>query len=137
VDLFNLEEQQEAAKEKPADWTGVICVLLTLPVIIHFSHIGKFDMGLNIAMCLGLNMMVIKFRMDLWRRIWFWVVAILVPAIEIPFIYRIQWPHRWVPKVELMPIGLAAVMIMIGAISLAEKIMGKVSPPDAEERDDV
>jgi hypothetical protein len=124
---------EKAEEEKPTDYTGLIVVVMTLPVIMVFAHIGKFTVGLNIAICLGMNTIAVKSRLDLRRHIWFWVVAVLTPAIEIPLVMNIQWPHRWVSHIELLPIGFAVVMIMLGAIWLAEKIFPKSPHSDEDE----
>ena len=75
MDLFNDQETngEEPEKRKAAGWTGVVIAAATLPLLFYFRHIGKTDMGLNIGICLGMNLIVIRLRWNLRRHLWFWV----------------------------------------------------------------
>jgi hypothetical protein len=44
----------------------------------------------------------------------------------------VQWPPEWVPGIALLPAGLAALLIAIGAIRFVEKFIVKAPPPDQE-----
>jgi hypothetical protein len=115
----------EKPEEKDPDYTGVFIFFATIPLLIFFNYIGKFDMGLNVGICLGMNAIAVKIRCDLKKHIWFWVTIFLVVAIELPLVAGIKWPDRWVSGVSLLPIGFAGYLIAIGAIRLAEKLFVK------------
>ena len=125
-------DADEPEERKPTDYTGVIIFAITLPVLIFFTHLGKTDMGLNVGICLGVNMFAIKLRWDLRKYFWFWGVIALLLAIELPLVLKIQWPHEWVSKMTLLPIGLGGLLIAIGAIRLVEKFIVRLPPPDEE-----
>lgn len=57
---------------------------------------------------------------------------VLVLTLELPVVLTIKWPHKWVPAVELLPIGLAGYLIAIGAIRFVERFIVKSVPPDEE-----
>lgn len=125
-------EVKEPEQPKPTDWTGVIIGAALLPVLFYLRHIGKTDMGLNVFVCLGTNLLVIRLRWNLRRHFWFWGVMTLTLMIEMPLVINIQWPSGWVPGTALLPIGLAGALIALGAIALAEKLFWKVSHSDEE-----
>jgi uncharacterized membrane protein YkgB len=57
------------------------------------------------------------------------VVAVVL-ALHTPLFFLIQWPHRWVPGLALLPIGLAAGLILLGVVRLVVKFIVKVPPPE-------
>ena len=125
-------DEQKPQEQKRTDYTSVIIFAITLPVLIFFSHIGKEDMGLNIGICLFVNLLAIKIRWKLRTHIWFWAVIVLVLALHVPVILMVRWPHEWVSKMTLLPIGLADLLITLGAVGLVEKFIAKAPPPDEE-----
>lgn len=54
------EEEKEPDGQKPTDYTGVIIFVATLPILLFFTHIGKTDLGLNVGICLSMNVLAIK-----------------------------------------------------------------------------
>jgi hypothetical protein len=126
-------EEKDPERQKSTDWTGVIIGAALLPLLFYFRHIGKTDLGLNLCICLGMNLIVIRLRWNLRKHIWFWGVMALVLAIEIPLVINIQWPQEWVPGVALLPIGLAGALIALGAIGFVQKFIVKDVPRDEEE----
>ncbi len=130
--LFDESEEAGTDKEepeKPTDYTGVIIFAIVLPVLFIFRHFGKTDMGLNVSVCLGMNLLAVRIRWDLREHFWFWGVVVLVMALNLPLIFTVQWPHAWVPGIVLLPIGLADLMVTLGALRLVENFMLK-SPSD-------
>lgn len=87
-------------------------------------------MGLNVGICLAVNILVIRFRWGLRRHFWFWATMVSVVAAELCLVYRIKWPQHWVPGVSLLPIGLAGLLIAFGAIGFVEKFI--VREPEDE-----
>lgn len=111
--------------DKEPDFSGLIIAIVLLPIFFVFKHFGKTEEGLNVFLCVGVNAIAIKIRWDLRENWWFWGVMVLVVGVEIPLVLNIQWPHRWVPGVALLPIGIAGCLIAFGAIKLAERLFGK------------
>lgn len=133
MDLFEEpEDERPNNEEKDPDYSGVIIGLILLPVFFFFRHIGKTDLGLNVFVWLGVNMIVIRLRWKLRKHFWFWLVMILVLAFESPLVLVIQWPQKWVPGIALLPIGVAGFLIAIGAIRIMEKFLVN-TPPSEEE----
>jgi len=134
TDLFNEDktEAQGSDKEKPTDYTGLIMAAATLPVLIFFTYIGKTELGLNLGICLFDSMVAVKLRWYLRKRIWFWVVIVLVLALHVPLVLIIHWPHEWVSKFALLPIGFADCMITLGIIGFVQKFIVRDAPSDEE-----
>ena len=68
--LDDLEGEKPKEKKDP-DYTGVIAAAVVLPVFFLFRHFGKPDMGLNISICLSVNVIAVKLRWKLRKHIWF------------------------------------------------------------------
>lgn len=124
MDLMNAPDEEKSDEKEP-DYTGLIIIAAMLPLVLYFRHIGKFDLGLNIGMCLGVNMVAIRFRWNLKGYVWFWAAMVLVTAVEMPLVLMIHWPSGWVPGVALLPIALIVYVVAIGAVQLAQKLFGK------------
>lgn len=119
-------------KQKSTDYSGVIIAVILLPVFIFFRHIGRIDLGLNAFICLGVTLLVIRIYWNLRKLFWFWLVIIVILALHVPLALRIQWPHGWVPGIVLLPIGLADLLIYVGAIKFVERFIVKAPPSDEE-----
>ncbi len=126
-------EEQVPEKEGPWKYLGLIIFACTLPAVFLFWSFGAFDMGLNVGVCLGMNTLAVGNCWDLRRHWWFWCVIILMLALNVPLIVMIHWPHRWVPRIELLPIGLADFAITVGVVRFVEKFIVK-SPPSDEKQ---
>ena len=124
------EDEKREAEERNR-MAAFYIFLCTLPLLLFFTHIGKTDLGLNVAMCVFVNAIVIRIRWELRRYVWFWVVMAIVVTAELPIVFTVKWPHQWVPAVSLLPIGLAGFFVAYGAIRLVEHFMVK-TPPDEE-----
>jgi uncharacterized membrane protein YwaF len=116
---------------KPADWSGVIIGLILLPVYILFWLYGKEELGRSVFIILGMTMLAIRVRWDLRKRLWFWAIIISVLALQVPLLFLFRWPHGyhgWLPAVGTLPVGLADVLIILGAVSFVEKFIVKPRP---------
>jgi ABC-type Co2+ transport system permease subunit len=124
---------EESVEQKPTDYTGIIIAAALLPVLFFFSHIGKTNMGLNVFICLFINLFAIKvYWKSLRKHVWFWCVIVFILALHVPVILRVQWPHEWVPAIALLPIGVVDFLIYVGVISFVQKFLVKASPLDEE-----
>lgn len=122
-------ETGESDESRSTDYTAIIILAILCPVFFTFRHIGKTDLGLNVAVCLGMCLIAIRIRWDLRTQPWFWGIVLFVLGLHVPLFFLIQWPHIWVPGLALLPIGLVDVLIILGAVRLVEKFIGKPSPP--------
>jgi hypothetical protein len=129
----NKSDADEPEEPNPTDYTGVIILAILFPVLFFFRHIGKTDTGLNVAVCLGMCLVAIRIRWDLKTQLWFWGVIAFVLALHVPLFLMVQWPHAWVPGLALLPIGLADVLIILGAVRFVEKFIVKSLPSDEEQ----
>jgi hypothetical protein len=130
-----LNEDPEDEKRETEERNGIVGFYIAaalLPLTFLFDHLGKYDLGMNLFLCLGMNAIVIRIRWELKKYVWFWVVMAIVVAAELPIVFKVKWPHQWVPAVSLLLIGLAACLVGMGAIKLAEKIMVKDPPSDED-----
>jgi hypothetical protein len=125
-------DSDEPEEPKPTDYTYGIILAVMLPAFFYFRHIGKTDLGLSVGICLAMCIIAIRIRWDLRKRLWFWGIVAFVLALHVPLLLIIQWPHAWVPGIALLPIGLADVLIILGAVGFVEKFIVKPLPPDEE-----
>jgi hypothetical protein len=132
--LFDEQEstKQEAEEPDGGKKLGLLIFLCTLPVLLFFTHIGKTDLGLSIGMCLGMNTLAVGICWDLRRHLWFWAVVGVVLLLHVPLILMIQWPQEWVPRMALLPIGLADMLITVGVVRFVQKFIVISPPPDEE-----
>lgn len=128
MDLFSEAEEKESDTPKVTRLTAFYIVIALLPVFFFFHYVGKTDLGLNVFICLGVNVLAVRMRWDLRKHFWFWGVMILVLAFELPVVLMVQWPPRWVPAVELLPIAIAGILIALGAIKFVERFIVKAAP---------
>jgi hypothetical protein len=133
--LFDQEEseEQEPQEQDGGNSVGYLLVLVMLPVMIFFTHIGKTDLGGSVAICLAMNILAVGVCWDLRRRWWFWAVVVLVLALHVPVILMIKWPDRWVSRFALLPIGLADMLVTVGVVRFVQKFIVKAPPPDEQE----
>ena len=117
-------------EERSPDYTGVAIAAAMLPLLFFFTHIGKDELGLNVSLSLGVNLFAVRLCWDLRQRVWFWCVIVVVLACHIPLVLMIKWPHEWVPAVALLPIGLADLLVTVGAVRLVQKLIK--DPSDVE-----
>lgn len=124
------EERDEQSTDEPkvTRLTALYIGLALSPVMVLFGYLGRFDLGLNVFLCLCVNIAAIRMRWKLRKYPWFWCVMAIVLALEVPAVLMIQWPKEWVPGAALLPIGLAGIMIALGAIQLGEKLFAKPGP---------
>jgi hypothetical protein len=132
--LFDQEESEEQESEAAESGNSIayLIVLATLPVMIFFTLIGKTDLGVSAAFCLFMNILAVGMCWDLRRRWWFWAVVVLVLALHVPVILMIKWPHWWVSRFALLPIGLADMLVTVGVVRFVQKFIVKSPPPDEE-----
>ena len=128
-----LFDAQNADEREPEELDGgrklgLLIFLCTLPVLLFFTYIGKTDLGLSVGMCLGMNTLAVGICWDLRRHLWFWVVVGVVLVLHMPLILLIQWPHEWVPRIALLPIGLADMLITIGVVRFVQRFIVKDVP---------
>jgi hypothetical protein len=128
------DEEREPEEQKSGKYLGLIIFACTLPALLFFTYIGRTDLGLNIGICLSMNVVAVGMCWDLRRRWWFWAVIALVLALHVPLVLLIQWPPNiWVSKFTLLPIGLADLLVTVGVVRFVQKFIVKFVPPDEEE----
>ena len=123
-----------AGRRKRTDYTGLIILALVAPVYVLFIYLGKEELGRSVAIVLGMTMIAIRVRWDLRRRLWFWAIIVSLLALHVPLLFLFRWPqgyHGWLPAVGTLPIGLADVLIILGAVHLVEKFIAR--PPAGEK----
>lgn len=123
--MFDYETPQ---KKNSADWSGTIIGAMLLPVFFVFVYLGKAEMGFNAMLVLGLAVIAVKLRWRLRKHVWFWATIALILLLHIPLLFIVRWPQSNVPTIAYsLPIGIADFLLIIGALSLAEKVFSKDS----------
>jgi hypothetical protein len=128
--MFDYDPPKE---KEPVDYTGLKFAAILAPVFFLFVYLGNADMGLAACMVLGAIMFAIKIRWNLRKHLWFWATIVLILALHAPLVSMVRWPHGNVPTLfYTMPIGIADFLIILGAVSVAEKFFSKDSSSSSE-----
>jgi hypothetical protein len=126
--------EQSPTEEAPTDYTGLIFAAILAPVLLLFIYLGKTDMGLTVFIVLGMIMFAIKLRWKLRKHVWFWAAIAFILLLHIPLLFVVRWPQSHTPTIAYsMPFGIVDFLLILGAISLAEKIFSKGPSSDDEE----
>jgi hypothetical protein len=136
--LMSANDGQNAGGQAPEDkedgkYLGLIIGACTLPVVFLVGAFGTINMGLTAGFCLGMNIFAAGACWDLRRRWWFWCVMIFMLALHVPLVAMFPWPHRRIPGIELLPIGLADMAITIGVVRFVQKFIVRRTPPSDED----
>ena|SRR5665213_200332 len=119
-------------QKKPTDYTGVIILVLVLPVYFSFDvFLGQEELGRSVAFVLAMVLLAIRVRWDLRKRVWFWAVILFVLLLHVPLLFLFRWPHGfhgWLPAYAMLPIALAEMLIILGAVGFVEKYIVKAPP---------
>jgi hypothetical protein len=128
--MFDYEPPKE---ERPADYTGLVIVAMVAPLFFFFICLGKAEMGFTACLVLGLAMLAIRLRWKLRKHFWFWATIVLVLGLQVPLLFIVRWPHSNVPTLAYsLPMGIVDFLLVMGAISLAQKLFSKGSSPNEE-----
>src|SRR5438046_2767519 len=113
------------AKE-PVDYTGLKIAAITASVFFVITFFYNADAGLAACIVLGVIIFAIKIRWHLRKHVWFWAILAVILALHVPLVFMVRWPQGQAPTIfYAMPIGIADFLIIIGAISVAEKFFSK------------
>jgi hypothetical protein len=124
----------DAPKKSSTDWSGTIIGAMLLPVLFFFIFIGKAELGFTACIVLGMSMIAVRLRWKLRKHVWFWGTIILILALNVPLLFIVRWPQSNIPTIAYsLPIGIVDFLLMMGAISLAEKAFSKDSSSNDEE----
>ena len=85
-------DEQDVDEQKPTRLTAFYIALALVPVLVLFDYLGRFDLGLNIFICLFVNILAIRIRWKLREYPWFWRATAVVMAVELPAVALIRWP---------------------------------------------
>ena len=132
-----LEKPEEVREEKKrTDYTGLKIVGMIAPVFLLFVYLDKVDLGLAVSIVLGMTLIAIKIHWDLRKHVWFWATIGFVLAVHFFLIARM--PQKWLAALGplhaagLLPIGVADLVITLGAIWVAQKLFIDSSSADIE-----
>jgi len=130
--MFDYDQPKE---KRPVDYTGLKIVGILAPVFFLITFLSNADMGLAACLVLGMVMLAIKLRWHLRKHLWFWAVIGFILALHIPLVLIVRWPQGNVPTLfYTMPLGIADLLMILGAVRLAEQFFLKgSSPTDKDE----
>ena len=115
------------ANPKDFLWYVAMAIIVS-PLIPLFDHLGRPELERPVPMALGMILITIKVCRDIRGRWWFWVTMAAVAALHVPLILYIPWTTKWVPAVAILPICIADLLVILGIVSLAERLFGKKDP---------
>lgn len=133
IELMETDKEREEVKRKVSRRRHVLLIvmLIVIPVYLIFHYLGEEDVGRTASLVLGVALLAVAVRWDLRKHVWFWATVVGVYALHLPLILKFRWPDRWISGVELMPIGLADGLILLGCIWLVEKLMTVIKPTNS------
>jgi hypothetical protein len=119
------ESENEPAKDR-TDYTGLKILGILAPIFFLFVFFDKAEMGFTVILVLGMIMLAIKIRWRLRYHLWFWATIALVLAFHLPLFLIARWRNSNAPTLAYsLPFGIADFLIILGALSLAEKIFSR------------
>ena len=129
--MFDYETPKE---QKPTDWSGTIIGAMLLPVLFFFIYIGKAELGFTACIVLAMFLIAVRLRWKLRKHVWFWATIVLILALHVPLLFIVRWPETNVPTIVYsMPLATVEFLLMMGDISLAQKVFSMGSSPDEED----
>jgi len=129
--MFDYETPKE---QKPTDWSGTMIGAMLLPVLFFFIYIGKAELGFTACIVLAMFLIAVRLRWKLRKHVWFWATIVLILALHVPLLFIVRWPETNVPTIVYsMPLATVEFLLMMGAISLAQKVFSMGSSPDEED----
>jgi len=131
-------QEQEAEGQDPIDreqeqYLGLIFAACTVSVVLLFWAFGAVDIGVSAAVCICANIFAVRQCWDLRGQWWFWCLIVFMLALNVPLVVRFPWPHRWISRVELLPIGLADMLLTVGVVRFVQKFILRYNPPPEGE----
>jgi hypothetical protein len=118
------------SKEAPPIVTSksaYIAMLYSLPVLLLFIYLGKWETGIGAWICTGLVVLVIRIRWDLRKHVWFWIAIVFAVLLQVPFVLLVPWNNRYLTGISLLPIGVLDYAIIYGLIKLVEKMAQRIN----------
>jgi hypothetical protein len=126
-------DYEQPPPPKPRDWTGTLIGVALIPVFALVTYLKDADMGLTVSIALAGIILAIKLRWKLRKHIWFWPTIAFVFLLHIPLFFIVRWPKTNVPMIfYTKPLGIVDFLLIMGALSLAEKIFSKDSDDDED-----
>lgn len=114
------------SKKKWTLWI-IAVVILAFPLVPLFTYLGRPASGPPAYMFTLMLLLAIRGRWELSRRPWFWGTVAVIVAIHAPLILLVPWSSRWIPAIIKTPFCVVDLLVILGIISLAERLNG----PDA------
>ncbi|MGO9240070.1 MAG: hypothetical protein ACLQBJ_04590 [Bryobacteraceae bacterium] len=129
--MFDYEPPKE---KRPTDYTGLIILAMVAPLFFFFIYLGKAEVGFTACLVLGVNLIAIKLRWRLRKHVWFWAAIALILLLHVPLLFIVRWPQSNVPTIAYsLPLAIVDFLLIMGAISLAQKLFSKGSSSDEED----
>lgn len=129
--MFDYERPKE---KRPTDYSGTIIGASLLPVLFFFIYIGKAEMGFSACIVLAMSMIAVRLRWKLRKHIWFWATIAFILALHIPLLFVVRWPQSNVPTIVYsLPMGIVDFLLIMSAVSLAQRAFSKGFSSDEEE----
>jgi len=131
--MFDYEQPPPEEKDPP-DYTGLKLACFLAPVFFLLVYLGRAEMGFTVILVLGMVVLAIKFRWKLRKHVWFWAAIVIVLALHVPLLLVIRWPQSSFPTIAYsLPLGIVDFLLIMGAISLAQKVFSKNTSSDEED----
>jgi hypothetical protein len=64
--------------------SAYVAFLCAMPVLLVFSLLGRWEMGIGAAICSGVVFLVIRIRWDLRKHVWFWATIAFALLLQAP-----------------------------------------------------
>ena len=98
---------------------------LCLAVFAIFAAFSQPDRGVVAGFATAATVLAAKLRWDACGRSWFWVTIGVIVIAHAALIYAWGWRINIKPTILLAPLALADFIVVISAIFVVEKIVGR------------
>ena len=123
VENEEIAEPNEQDKRSFRAFVGVL--FLELPLIIFPFFSGRPEFSIGIGMCSVANILAILKCGELWNRIWFWIVVVLIQGSSAALAVFAHWPKVMMTRLTLMPIGIGYYLLTVGIVTFFDKFIFK------------
>ena len=105
--------------------SAYLALLLTVPVLIVFALLGRWQMGIGAWVCAGLVLVVARANWELRSTPWFWLSLTVSVLLQIPLVLLIPWNNKGLTGISLLPVALLDYGVVYGCVRLAGKMASR------------
>jgi hypothetical protein len=119
------QDSEELWRQDQKNYRGTVVLLLFLPVIIFPFFTGRTELVIGVSLSMVMAILAIIQCWNLSKRVWFWVIILLIQALHASLAFFAHWPIVTMTRLTLLPIGVAYYLLILGVVRLFDKFIFK------------